>query len=108
LLVDFGLVGFALWTFAYARLIRMTWRRWRDRAGAGSMTSQVCCAAFLALAGIGLTMLVDNPLIEIVKMAPLGALVGLALGMVAAERAAETAHGQALIRDRTFRAQPAI
>jgi O-antigen ligase len=108
LLVDFGIVGFALWTFAYARLIRMTWRRWRDRAGAGSMTSQVCCAAFLALAGIGLTMLVDNPLIEIVKMAPLGALVGLALGMVAAERAAETAHGQALIRDRTFRAQPAI
>jgi O-antigen ligase len=108
LLVDFGIVGFALWTFAYARLIRMTWRRWRDRAGAGSMTSQVCCAAFLALAGIGLTMLVDNPLIEIVKMAPLGALVGLALGMVAAERAAETAHGQALIRDRTFRPQPAI
>ena len=45
----------------------------------------MCCAAFLALSGIGLTMLVDNPLIEVVKMAPLGMLVGLAAGMATAE-----------------------
>jgi hypothetical protein len=35
-------------------------------------------------------MMVDNPLIEIAKMAPLGALVGLALGLAARRSAEET------------------
>ncbi len=66
-------------------LIRLMWKRWRERLTMDTPTAQVCCAAFLALSGIGLTMLVDNPLIEVVKMAPLGILVGLAAGMSAAE-----------------------
>ena len=85
ILVDFGVIGLALWTFTYVMLIRMMWKRWRERLALNTTAAQVCCAAFLALSGIGLTMLVDNPLIEVVKMAPLGMLVGLAAGMATAE-----------------------
>ncbi len=85
ILVDFGVIGLALWTFTYLMLIRMMWKRWRERLALNTPAAQVCCAAFLALAGIGLTMLVDNPLIEVVKMAPLGMLVGLAAGMATAD-----------------------
>lgn len=85
ILVDFGVIGFVIWTLSYVLLIRMMWKRWRERLALNTPAAQVCCAAFLALSGIGLTMLVDNPLIEVVKMAPLGMLVGLAAGMAAAE-----------------------
>jgi len=85
ILVDFGVVGLAIWVLTYASLIRLMWKRWRERLAMNTPTAQVCCAAFLALSGIGLTMLVDNPLIEVVKMAPLGILVGLAVGMSSAE-----------------------
>ena len=79
------MIGFVIWTLSYVLLIRMMWKRWRERLALNTPAAQVCCAAFLALSGIGLTMLVDNPLIEVVKMAPLGMLVGLAAGMAAAE-----------------------
>jgi len=85
ILVDFGVIGLAIWVLTYILLIRMMWKRWRERLALNTPAAQVCCAAFLALSGIGLTMLVDNPLIEVVKMAPLGMLVGLAAGMATAE-----------------------
>src|SRR6478735_3880468 len=77
--------GLAIWVLTYILLIRLMWKRWRERLAMNTPTAQVCCAALLALSGIGLTMLVDNPLIEVVKMAPLGMLVGLAAGMATAE-----------------------
>jgi hypothetical protein len=41
----------------------------------------VHAAAFLVLVGIALTMIVDNPMIEIARMAPLGILVGMSLAL---------------------------
>jgi O-antigen ligase len=84
ILVDFGIVGLLIWIIAYIGLLRMTWRRWRDVVHSRTPAEHVSCAAFLALVGISLTMMVDNPLIEIAKMAPLGAIVGLAAGMASA------------------------
>jgi O-antigen ligase len=88
LLVDFGVVGLLFWLVGYVTLLRMTWRSWRQSGPRAGPENRVYAASFLALVGIALTMMVDNPLIEIAKMAPLGALVGLALGL-AARRSAE-------------------
>jgi O-antigen ligase len=88
-LVDFGLVGFVLWMTAYLSLLRLTWKRWQAVRGTGVFAEQIHTAAFLLLIGIGLTMIVDNPLIELARMGPLGILVGLSLGLPSPERAAE-------------------
>ena len=87
LLVDYGVVGLLLWVLAYAVLLRRTWRLWRRSLPHPGPLSQACCASFLALTGIAITMMVDNPLIEIGKMAPLGAMAGVAIGMAAAQAA---------------------
>jgi O-antigen ligase len=83
ILVDYGVVGFALWMTGFVLILRATWRAWNSVRGSGTRIEQVHAAAALAVVGIALVMLVDNPLIEIVKMGPLGALVGMSLGMAA-------------------------
>jgi O-antigen ligase len=86
ILVDYGIVGFVLWMTAYLALLRLTWRRWQAVRGTRVYAEQIHAAAFLVLIGIGLTMIVDNPLIELARMAPLGILVGLSLGLPYVER----------------------
>jgi O-antigen ligase len=90
LLVDFGVIGLVFWLVGYLTLLRITWRAWRRPEPRAGPENRVYAAAFLALVGIAMTMMVDNPLIEIAKMAPLGALVGLALGLAARRSAQET------------------
>ena len=51
-----------LWFFAYIALLRLTWRRWRAVRGTRTMAEHIHGAAALVLVGIGLTMIVDNPL----------------------------------------------
>jgi O-antigen ligase len=94
LLVDYGIVGFALWMAAWLSLLRLTWRRWQAVRGTRVFAEQIHAAAFLVLIGIGLTMIVDNPFIELGRMGPLGILVGLSLGLPAPQRAPETALSQ--------------
>jgi O-antigen ligase len=88
LLVDYGVIGLVIWLIGYITLVRLTWRGWRAALPRGGLEARIQCAAFLALTGVALTMLVDNPLIEVGKMAPLGALAGLALGTAARPRSA--------------------
>jgi hypothetical protein len=47
---------------------------------------QIHAAAFLVLIGIGLAMIVDNPLIELARMGPMGIMVGLSLGLPLVQR----------------------
>jgi O-antigen ligase len=89
ILVDYGLVGFVLWMSAYLALLRLTWKRWQDVRGTGVYAEQIHAAAFLVLIGIGLTMIVDNPLIELARMGPLGIMVGLSLGLPSPQRDAD-------------------
>jgi O-antigen ligase len=81
ILVDYGIVGFVLWMTAFIALLRLTWRRWQAVRGSGLYAEHIHAAAFLVLVGIGLTMIVDNPFIELGRMGPLGILVGLSLGL---------------------------
>jgi O-antigen ligase len=81
ILVDYGIVGLLLWIMAYLALLRLTWRRWQAVRGMGAYAEHVHAAAFLVLVGIALTMIVDNPMIELARMAPLGILVGMSLAL---------------------------
>jgi O-antigen ligase len=97
LLVDYGIVGFVLWMGTWLALLRLTWRRWQAVRGTGVFAEQIHAAAFLVLIGIGLTMIVDNPFIELGRMGPLGILVGLSLGLPAAQRAPQAASEPAVV-----------
>jgi hypothetical protein len=81
ILVDYGIIGFVLWVAAYLALLRLTWKRWQAVRGTRVYAEHVHAAAFLVLVGIALTMIVDNPMIEIARMAPLGILVGMSLAL---------------------------
>ena len=86
ILVDYGLVGFVLWMSAYLALLRLTWKRWQAVRGTRVYAEQIHAAAFLVLIGIGIAMIVDNPLIELARMGPLGILVGFSLGLPLVQR----------------------
>jgi O-antigen ligase len=86
ILVDYGVIGFVLWMAAYIALLRLTWRRWQGVRGTGVFAEHIHSAAFFVLVGIGLTMIVDNPIIELARMGPLGILVGLSLGLPFVQR----------------------
>jgi O-antigen ligase len=88
ILVDYGVIGFVLWITAYLALLRLTWRRWQEVRGTRVFAEQIHAAAFLVLVGIGLTMIVDNPLIELARMGPMGILVGLSMGLPLVRRPA--------------------
>ncbi|HEX5260720.1 MAG TPA: O-antigen ligase family protein [Gaiellales bacterium] len=79
ILDDSGLVGLALWLAGYFELMRQARRA--DRESRSPTDIRVAWAAFLALAGIGLIMLVDNPADYVFIMCPLGVLAGAALGI---------------------------
>jgi O-antigen ligase len=81
ILVDYGIVGLVLWAMAYLALLRLTWRRWQAVRGTRLFAEHVHAAAFLVLTGIALTMIVDNPMIELARMAPLGVIVGMSLAL---------------------------
>jgi O-antigen ligase len=81
ILVDYGIVGFVIWITAYLALLRLTWKRWQAVRGTRVFAEHIHAAAFLVLVGIALTMIVDNPMIELARMAPLGMLVGMSLAL---------------------------
>jgi O-antigen ligase len=94
IMVDFGLVGLALWFAAYLSLVRYTWRRWKAVRGSRTMDEHIHSAAFLVLIGLALTMIVDNPLIEVSKMGPIAVLVGMSLGLPLARQVTGTPAGR--------------
>jgi len=97
ILVDYGIVGLVLWFFAYIALLRLTWRRWRAVRGTRTMAEHIHGAAALVLVGIGLTMIVDNPFIELARMAPMGILLGMSLGLPSAKEAQASETAPALV-----------
>jgi O-antigen ligase len=97
ILVDYGIVGLVLWFFAYFALLRLTWRRWGAVRGSRTIAEHIHGAAALVLIGIGLTMIVDNPLIELARMAPLGVMLGMSLGLPSAREAQASERLPALV-----------
>jgi len=90
LLHDYGLIGAVLWVIGYGSLMARTWRSWQARrrhtadgepAGHQADELRIHAAAFLALLGVAIAMITDNPIDYLFVMAPLGILVGLSLGL---------------------------
>jgi O-antigen ligase len=73
---DYGLVGLFLWLATLSVLLVGLYRA-SGTSGAGRWQ----WGAYLALVGIALEMIVDNPVIEVDVMAPLGILIGIALAV---------------------------
>jgi O-antigen ligase len=86
ILVDYGVIGLVLWLAAFLALLRHSWRRWNEVRGTGTAAEHIHASAFLVLIGLALTMIVDNPLIEVTKMGPIAVILGLSLGLPAMRR----------------------
>jgi hypothetical protein len=61
------------------------------------MAEHIHGAAALVLVGIGLTMIVDNPFIELARMAPMGIMLGMSLGLPSAKEAQASETAPALV-----------
>jgi O-antigen ligase len=75
LYVEFGIVGLALFVVGYLALV------WRIFRSAKRTDHPLHWAAFLALVGIGLSAITDNPFVYPFVMLPLGSLAGLSLAL---------------------------
>ena len=75
---DFGAVGFSLWVVGTVAVLRHLWIRWRSSLS--DEERQLYGTAVLGLFGVSCAMLTDNAVIYIYVMAPLGAVMGLAMG----------------------------
>jgi O-antigen ligase len=91
LLHDYGLIGFALWSFGFFGLLWRTFRTWLWAEKNDGACVQIHLAAFLGLVAVSLTMLTDNVSIYIFVMAPVAVLVGTSLGRLSRHRAAAMA-----------------
>lgn len=75
---DTGIIGLILWSLALFGLLRQTYRS--AHRDAPPRAAAISWASYLGLFGVALAMITDNPLIYLFVMAPLGVLIGLALG----------------------------
>ena len=75
---DFGAVGFLLWIIGTLAVLRHLWLGWRRSTS--SEERQLYGTAFLGLFGLSCAMATDNAVIYLFVMAPLGAVMGLAMG----------------------------
>jgi hypothetical protein len=88
---DYGVVGLVLWIWGWARLLWRLWGRARMSERLGRPDAQLQFAAFLSALSICLMMTTDNPMTYVFVMAPMGALVGAAIGTAAAQSTAPVA-----------------
>jgi len=76
---DYGVVGLVLFLYGMARLGRLSWRKW---ALPGDLLQRrLSLAGALALTATAMMMVTDNTFVYVFVMAPLGILLGTALGV---------------------------
>jgi O-antigen ligase len=69
-----------IWLLGYMRLLWSTWRFWIMADRRRDPGAPLYLTAFLSLLVIALVMITDNIMVYVNVMAPLGILVGTALG----------------------------
>lgn len=87
LFFDFGFIGVSLFALGYLALM------WRVFKNARRTDHPVHWAAFIALLGISLIAITDNPFVYPFVMLPLGSLVGLSLALAHFEYSSGTCEG---------------
>jgi len=78
ILHDYGVVGLMLFLFGFARVGLLYWRTWERPEGL--VHRRLSLAAALALTAMVMMMVTDNTFVYVFVMAPLGILLGAALG----------------------------
>jgi O-antigen ligase len=83
---DYGIVGLGLWVLAWIRVLGQLWTGARCSERSRRRDAPLQFAAFLTALGMCLVMVTDNPITYVFAMAPLGVLVGAAIGAASAAR----------------------
>jgi O-antigen ligase len=80
ILHDYGAIGLGIWLLGYINLLWSTWKFWIMADRRRDPSAPLYLTAFLSLLAVALVMITDNVMVYINVMAPLGILVGAALG----------------------------
>jgi O-antigen ligase len=78
---DYGAIGLAIWSVGVLSLLVKLWRSWRWAEGVDRNMARLQLTALLALVGFALEMTMENAMVYIFVGAPLGLIVGSALGV---------------------------
>lgn len=78
---DLGIFGLGLWLLGIYRVMRASWRSWRDSHRADTSSARVHLASLLALMGLSIGMITDNPIAFVFIMIPIAVFVGTSLGL---------------------------
>lgn len=97
ILHDYGAIGLALWAVTLVGLLARL--NATPDTGARGFAPHLPWGAFLSLFGIALLMIVDNPMIEVDVMIPLGVVLGVALAVAEDRSAGATPNLTQPIRD---------
>jgi O-antigen ligase len=81
ILHDYGSFGMFLWLLAAATLLVSLWRGWRTTDRTSKSSGRVYLTAILSLIAFLLDMTADNAMVYTFVVAPLGLIVGSALGL---------------------------
>ncbi len=81
ILHDYGVVGLALFLWSLSAIFARLWRAWMRSSKLRQPEAKFYFAGLLALGSFLIAMLTDNPLVYMFLMAPLGIIVGTALGI---------------------------
>ena len=86
LIHDYGVIGAAVWAAAILTLLASVFREWRRSDRVRSPDRAIHAAAALVLTAFILEMTMENAIVNIFLTAPLGLLLGAALGIRRARR----------------------
>jgi O-antigen ligase len=88
ILHDYGLLGIVLWLLAIGTLVLSLWRHWRLADRLAIPQARLYLSGLLSLVAFALEMTADNVLVYAFVVAPLGLILGSALGLRPIRRAA--------------------
>ncbi|MBZ5637055.1 MAG: O-antigen ligase family protein [Acidobacteriia bacterium] len=81
ILHDYGFAGTVIWAAGILTLLVSLWHAWRHASQVFHAVPQLYLAGFLMLIAFVLSMTAENPIVDIFATAPVGLVVGCALGL---------------------------
>jgi O-antigen ligase len=78
---DYGTIGGTLWASGVIGLLVILWRSWRKADGVDLATARIKLTGLLCLIAFSLEMTMENAMVYLFVTAPLGLILGAALGV---------------------------
>jgi O-antigen ligase len=83
ILHDYGGLGLLLWVLGLVTLAGRIWAAWVRADRTGEREAQLHLAAFLALVGLAVGMIANNPFVYVFVMGPIAVVAGASVGRIA-------------------------